>query len=287
MFCIFLRIYSTFDADCAQRPFLVQMRLRYWCSAQVVAKNPCSRLRTSTLHIKSGATLKMLYLIVQMGILSLLAATTAWADMNLGETAYVTGDYETAFQELQPHAMEGNARAQFIVGRMYANGTAVNQSDTEAIRWYELAAQQGFYLAQYSLASMYFYGYGIEQSYKEAVYWWHKAAEQGHPDAQARLGYIYRGGKAAEKDETEAAKWFRMAATQGHMDAQQNLGLMYAKGQGVPQDYISAYVWWSRARKQGSKKAESNLVMLKPLMSQEEVSVARQKISEGQQPAVE
>ena len=77
-----------------------------------------------------------------------------------------------------------------------------------------------------------------------------------------------------------------MAATQGHMDAQQNLGLMYASGQGVPQDYVSAYVWWFRARKQGSKTAERNLTMLQPLMSQEEVSKAQQKISEEEEPTV-
>ena len=137
----------------------------------------------------------MSYLIALIGTLSLLVASTAWADFEEGVTAYLQGDYDSAYDELRPLAAQGNAKAQFIIGRMYANGTPVPQSDTEAVRWYRLSAEQGYSSAQDSLASMYFYGYGVPQDYLQAVGWWQKAAEQGHSDAQATLGYIYLNGK--------------------------------------------------------------------------------------------
>ena len=105
----------------------------------------------------------MSYLIALIGALSLLLAGTAWADFDEGVTAYLKGDYDFAYDELRPLATQGNAKAQFIMGRMYANGTPVRKSDTEAVRWYRLSAEQGYSAAQDSLASMYFYGYGVPQ----------------------------------------------------------------------------------------------------------------------------
>uniref|UniRef100_A0A914X6I9 Sel1 repeat family protein n=1 Tax=Plectus sambesii TaxID=2011161 RepID=A0A914X6I9_9BILA len=40
-------------------------------------------------------------------------------------------------------AEQGDAEAQFHLGYMYENGQGVNQSDEEAIKWYNLAAEQG------------------------------------------------------------------------------------------------------------------------------------------------
>jgi TPR repeat protein len=45
-----------------------------------------------------------------------------------------------------------------------------------------------------------------------------KAAEQGNVNAQFWLGLMYRCGKGVQKDDVEAAKWFCMAAEQGQAD---------------------------------------------------------------------
>ncbi len=41
-------------------------------------------------------------------------------------------------------ADQGDADAQFNLGIMYENGRRVPQDETEAVRWYRLAADQGF-----------------------------------------------------------------------------------------------------------------------------------------------
>jgi TPR repeat protein len=57
--------------------------------------------------------------------------------------AYANGDYATALQLFRPLADQGMARAPTILGVMYATGQGVSKSDTEAMRWYRLAADQG------------------------------------------------------------------------------------------------------------------------------------------------
>jgi TPR repeat protein len=49
----------------------------------------------------------------------------------------------------------GDAKAQSKLGEMYASGEGVPEDDTEAVKWYRRAADQGFWLAQYNLGVMY------------------------------------------------------------------------------------------------------------------------------------
>ena len=141
----------------------------------------------------------MSYVIVIIGTVFVLLSKPALADVEGGVAAFFQGDYEAAYSELQPYARQGDPEAQFFIGRMYANGTPVPQSDPEAVRWYLLSAEQGYTLAQDSLGSMYFNGYGIPQNYQEAATWWRKAAAQGHANAQTKLGNMYHKGTGVEE----------------------------------------------------------------------------------------
>ena len=42
---------------------------------------------------------------------------------------------------------------------------------------------------------MYYKGEGVTQDYKEAVKWYQLSAEQGHPEAQYKLGVMHENGK--------------------------------------------------------------------------------------------
>jgi hypothetical protein len=48
-------------------------------------------------------------------------------------------------------AAQGNAAAQFSLGRLYAEGAGVAQDDVEAARWFRLVVAQGDVDAQYFL----------------------------------------------------------------------------------------------------------------------------------------
>ncbi|MDG2072070.1 MAG: hypothetical protein P8J55_10225 [Pseudomonadales bacterium] len=55
-------------------------------------------------------------------ILALLASLHASADFNTGMIAYEAGDYATAVHEYKKAAEQGDARAQTMLGIMYATG---------------------------------------------------------------------------------------------------------------------------------------------------------------------
>jgi TPR repeat protein len=60
---------------------------------------------------------------------------------------------------------------------MYANG-GVPQDDAEAVRWYRLAADQGFANAQYELGIKYDEGQGVPQDDVQAHMWFNLAASR-------------------------------------------------------------------------------------------------------------
>jgi len=72
------------------------------------------------------------------------SAGVGWsADFQKGKTAYESRDYATALREWKPLAKQGDARAQYNLGRMYANGQGVPQNYKIAVKWWKLAAEQG------------------------------------------------------------------------------------------------------------------------------------------------
>jgi TPR repeat protein len=63
----------------------------------------------------------------------------------------------------------------------------VEQSYKETFNWFKKAAQQGDAKAQNILGLMYANGEGVEQNHKEALNWLKKSAEQGNADAKTLL----------------------------------------------------------------------------------------------------
>ena len=74
----------------------------------------------------------------------------------------------------------------------------------------------------------------MEQSYTQAAKWFRKAAEKGVAPAQNDLGVCYAKGQGVEKSMTEAAKWWKLAAEQGNKKAKENLAKMSAKNMKSP-----------------------------------------------------
>ncbi len=63
-------------------------------------------------------------------------AAPLWAqDFDAGYKAAQRGDYEAALREWRPLADQGDVRAQFTIGIMYAQGHGVTQDLSEAVNW--------------------------------------------------------------------------------------------------------------------------------------------------------
>lgn len=184
---------------------------------------------------------------------------------------------------IEKYAQSGDVKAQTVLGMTYALGKATSQNDIEAAKWYRKAADKGFTIAQYELGIAYDNGKGLKKNHAEAAKWYRKAAEQGFIEAQTNLGYAYQQGQGVKQDYAESIKWYQKAAKQGSIDAQFNLGLIYATGKGVPSDAVTAYMWFSLVASDGDPQAMRNVAQLKQRMTPEQVTQARNKLTEWQQ----
>jgi TPR repeat protein len=167
-------------------------------------------------------------------------------------------DFE--FRQLQSQAAQGDAKAEFLLGRAYSQGEGVARDDAKAAEWYRKAAEQGNAKAQNNLAGIYLNGIGVPRDEAEAVKWYRKAADQGAAWAQDTLGQLLARGIGVPKDNKQAAEWYRKAAEQGLVKAQVDLGELYYFGaEGVPQNQAEAAIWIAKAAAQGDAWAQNTL----------------------------
>lgn len=135
--------------------------------------------------------------------------------------------------------------------------------------------EQGDAEAQYRLGRRYEYGNGVEQDHAEASRLYGLAAEGGHADAQYSLGLLYALGRGVGRDRAEAARWFRLAAGQGHAGAQSSLGFAYETGGGVERDFSEAVRWYRIAAENGHDRAAERLESLEVWRCFDETSFNR------------
>ena len=173
-------------------------------------------------------------------------------------------DYVQAASWFRKAADQGDARGQYLLGRMYEKGEGVPAdptNPTQALIWYRRAADQGLAAAQFALGSVYSmnqWGKGQRNAgdesppphFAQALTWYGKAAEQGYVRAQLALGDMYSNGTGVPQDSAQALIWYRKAADQGDPIAQSYVGWMYDHGVGVVQDPAQTAIWYRKAADQ-------------------------------------
>lgn len=140
----------------------------------------------------------------------LLSATlTGRADsLSAGSAAFAAADYNRAARALLPFAERGNARAQAMVGFMFATGQ------------------------------------GLPQSYDAAAYWYRLSAEQGDTTAQYLLGLAYDKGQGVPLDEVAAYKWLNLATARAPKSMRDNFArLRNAAASKMTRGQIAAGQW--------------------------------------------
>ncbi len=88
-----------------------------------------------------------------------------------GLAALARHDDLAAARIIVPLAKGGDARAQTLLGYMFANGRGLPQNLVESAYWYRCASEQGNATAQYMLGLMYDKGQGLPQDYVLAYKW--------------------------------------------------------------------------------------------------------------------
>ncbi|TAK16876.1 MAG: sporulation protein [Rhizorhabdus sp.] len=164
------------------------------------------------------------------GLIALVAAAPALADVKAGVEAWMAGDFPKAIAEWRGPAAAGEPDAQFNLGQAYKLGRGVPMDAAVAMDWYR------------------------------------KAASAGHEQAQATLGLqLFQSG---QRD--EAMIWLKKAADQGEPRAQYVVGTAYFNGDSLPKDWARAYALMTRAKAAGIGAATTSLTQMDQLIPEQQ-----------------
>lgn len=175
--------------------------------------------------------------IIGVVLLLMLSAVTSWAQTE-------AEDFE-AFKIL---AEQGDADAQVYLGNKYLQGEGVPQNYTEALTWFEKAAQNGNLSAQKALADIYREGVlGVPQNPALAFKWMMAAANQQDAEAMYWVGMFHYNGTGTPKNDAKAFAYTLKAAEAEYVKAMLAVGLFYAGGVGIDRDTEQGFAWYFKA----------------------------------------
>lgn len=162
---------------------------------------------------------------------------------------YNRGDVASAINILRKGADGGHAASQALLADI------LDQSDynEEAVAYYRKAAAQGNADAEFGLGRMYLTGEGVKRDVAEARTWILRAAERSHVLATAVIAQAYMKGELGiadnERQSETAYKWIRRAADQGHLPSLEYLAVGYRKGvNGLSMDAMQAEIYEARVK---------------------------------------
>jgi hypothetical protein len=144
----------------------------------------------------------------------------------------------------------------YYLGYKKMNDLQIIPNNTEAVKFYKLAADLGNIDAQYNLGVIYENSDGFEQKYIEAKKYYKMAAEQGDVDAQVNLGNIYND---IDHNYAKAIKYYKLAADMNNEDAQYKLGYLYENGLGIEQNLTEALKYYKLAADKDFTSAQCRL----------------------------
>ena len=159
---------------------------------------------------------------------------------------------EKAIRELEQLAEEGDADAQFMMGRLYRDGPIPIPDWKKSCVFFEKAARQGLPEAQYALGKLLLSDDPEIRNPALGMRWLELAAENGNSYAAYRAGKEYLRGENVEKNETRAGKTFQRAADLENPYGQYMMGKLCLEAGETEQ----GLEWMSRSAYQGNRCAQ-------------------------------
>jgi TPR repeat protein len=121
----------------------------------------------------------------------------------------VSKNPQNAFEWFRKAAIAGEPLASYKIGCYYGgqfeNVVAIDLS--KALEYKLVAATAGYSLAQYDVGIAYY----EQEKFDDAVRWWKLAADQGYAMALYNLSVIHKKGVIVPKDMVQAYSYFKLA----------------------------------------------------------------------------
>ena len=153
-------------------------------------------------------------------------------------------------------AEQGFPPAENALGYCFLKGRGgVSKNPAQAFRLVQSAADHGYLHAKYNLSSLYRCGHGVAKAKALQIHF--EVAEEGFAPAQDALGTLYRlGSDGVPLSPTLAMQWYVKAAMQGYGQALFDVGALYYYGEGVPKNRKEARKWYLEAARRGNSGAK-------------------------------
>ena len=179
--------------------------------------------------------------------LSLLTLTQSSAIAQVLE-ASTDNNSQTKMDSMLSRAYIGDGVEQYNLGYHYLYGEGVEQSNSEARKWFDLAAKSESPAVRYKIGRLYETGVLYQQDINKAVFHYEFAAERGEIYALNNLAILYLKGTGVTKDVEKGINYLTLSANKGNVEAQVNLGLYYLTSQ-EERNIENALKWFSEAAK--------------------------------------
>ncbi len=155
-------------------------------------------------------------------------------------------------------AKQGDATAAVIVACWYRDGKSVEKNESEMVSWLKEASKHGDADAEFLLAQCYEAGRGVSKDVKVAFELYRSAATRGHVKACSLLGIRFINS-TDKKERKEAFSWLEKATVGGDIDATTRIGICYYEGEGVKTNMKKAFPLFLKAAKAGDVEAQFRL----------------------------
>jgi len=184
--------------------------------------------------------------------------------VDAGGEAYGNGDYAKAVQIMMLPENIDDPRAQYVIGLAYRDGKGVEQSYSEAAKWWSSSGEEGrFPRALYGLAILYRDGNGVPQSHKKSFKLAMQSAEADTGEPYAFIGNAYRFGIGTARSDIMAMEYFEKAYFKKNFEGLETMADMYRYGLGGPKNSeIAAYMYQKHFERFGRKSSRRNLMTL-------------------------
>ena len=159
-------------------------------------------------------------------------------------------DYDVESEYLS--AEEGDANAQYRLGKDIFYGIQSEQDTEEGLEYLISSAEQGNNYAQYLIAKELLSGEHIEQDIDRAIEMLEELSDRGFTVADYRLGKLYYDGELVPKDLLSARRYLSTASDDGNRLADYLIGKMYLDNK----NYYNAMFYLERAASDGNQYAQ-------------------------------
>ena len=167
-------------------------------------------------------------------------------------------DPQATLSRLRRAALDGDVRAQFLLGQIHCEGRGVPVDAAEGLHWYRLAAHAGDALAMNMVGRCHELGRGTAVDESLAAAWYRKSASHGLDWGLYNYANLLATGRGVAPDRGEALRLYRRAAELGHAKSMNLVGRYLEEGWEVESDRAAAFGWYRRAAEAGDCRGQAS-----------------------------